>query len=118
MAAYYLKAFSSPVIEKIYPCKSGWLRDKNGYWIPLWYRGPQIPAVIQRRGECRHKELPVINSQRTSLKILDIENDQEMQCEGEDDFASEHYASSDEYFCNSFDSESNGYESNDPEYLP
>ena len=48
MAAYYLKAFSSPVIDKINPCESGWQIDESGCLIPLWYHGPQMPAVVSR----------------------------------------------------------------------
>ena len=58
MAAYYLKAFSSAVVEKIDPCESGWLRDEDSCFIPPWYRGPQMPAVIrtvQRRGGPRYE---------------------------------------------------------------
>ena len=64
MAAYYLKAFSSPVIEKIDPCESGWLREESGCLIPLWYRGPQMPTAIRairRRGERIHEELQQMN---------------------------------------------------------
>jgi len=64
MATYYLKAFSSPVIEKINPCENGWLREENGCLIPLWYRGPQMPTAIRairRRGERIHEELQQMN---------------------------------------------------------
>ena len=64
MAAYYLKALSSPVIEKIDPCESGWLREESGYLIPLCYRGPQMPTAIRairRRGERIHEELQQMN---------------------------------------------------------
>ena len=39
MAAYYLKAFSSPVIDKINLCESEWQIDELECLMPLWYRG-------------------------------------------------------------------------------
>ena len=121
MAAYYLKAFSSPVIERIDPCESGWLREENGSLIPLWYRGLQMPAAIRairRRGERRHEELQEMNWQDINTEIFDNENSQEMLAEEGNDFVGEQYGSSEEDVWEDFDSESDGYDSNDPEYLP
>jgi len=121
MATYYLKAFSSPVIEKIDPYESGWLREENGCLIPLWYRGPQMPTAIRairRRGERIHEELQQMNWQDISPEISDNENGQEMLAEEGNDFVVEQYASSEEDVWEDFDSESDGYDSNDLEYLP
>ncbi len=115
MAAYDLKAFSSPVIEKIDPCESGWLREENGCLIPLWYHGPQMPAVIQRTGGRTGQQM---NRQSTDQEDSDNGSDQEMLAEEGNDFACEQYASSEEDFWEDFGSESDGYASNDPEYLP
>ena len=118
MAAYYLKAFSSPVIEKIDPCESGWLRNENGCLLPLWYHGLQMPAAIRavrRRGERRHEELQQMNRQGIDP---DNGNAQEILAEEGNDFAGEKYASSEEDIWEDFHSESDGYDSNDPEYLP
>jgi len=120
MATYYLKAFSSPVIEKINPCENGWLREENGCLIPLWYCGPQMPADIRterRRGERRHEELQQMNWQDISPDISDNENGQEMLAEEGNDFVGEQYASSEKDVWENFDTESDGYDSNDPEYL-
>ena len=120
MVAYYLKPFSSPVIEKIDPCESGWLREENGCLIPLWYLGPQMPADIQavrRRGERIHEELQEMNWQDINPEISDNENGQEMLAEEGNDFVGEQYASSEEDVWEDFDSESDGYDSNDPKYL-
>jgi len=121
MATYYLKAFSSPVIEKIDPYESGWLREENGSLIPLWYRGPQMPAAIRairRRGERRHEELQEMNWQDINTDISDNENGQEMLAEEGNDFVGEQYGSSEEDVLEDFYSESDGYDSNGPEYLP
>ena len=116
MAAYYLKAFSSPAIEKIDPYESGWLREENGCLIPLSYRGPQMPAAI--RAVRKHEELQQVNWQDINPEISDNENGQEMLAEEENDFIGEEYASSEENVWDDFDSESDGYDSNDPEHLP
>ena len=121
MAAYYLKAFSSPFIKKIDPCESGWLREENGCLIPLWYCGPQMPTAIwaiRRRGECIHEELQQMNWHDINPYISDNENGQEMLAEEGNDFVGEQYASSEEAVWEDFNSESDGYYSNDLEYLP
>ena len=121
MAAYYMKAFSSPVIEKIDPCESGWLREENGCLIPFWYRGPQMPAsirAVRRRGERRYEELQEMNRQGIDPDFSDDENGQEMLAEEGNDLVGEEYASSEQDFWENFDSESDGYDSNDAEYLP
>eukprot|EP00795_Rhopilema_esculentum_P016145 gene16145-7508_t len=104
MPAYYLKAFSSPVIDKINPCESGWQIDESGCLIPLWYRGPQMPAVV--RAEWREVEY-------SHQVITDAE-----VAGGENKFVDALYTSSEEDFWEEFDSDCDGYDSNDPEYLP
>ena len=121
MAAYFLKAFSSPVIEKSDPCESGWLREESGCLLPLWYHGPQMPAAIRavrRRGERTHESLQKVKRQGIDPEISDNENAQEMFAGEGNDFVDELYASSEEDVWEDFDSESDGYDSNDPEYLP
>ena len=48
----------------------------------------------------------------------DNENAQEILAEEGSDFVGEQYASSEEDIWEDFHSESDGYDSNDPEYLP
>ena len=47
LQCYYWKSCLEPIIEKIEPTTSDWLRNSDNMLEPLWFEGPQFPETLQ-----------------------------------------------------------------------
>eukprot|EP00794_Sanderia_malayensis_P009443 gene9443-10430_t len=112
MAAYYLKHFGTRIVQKINPCDSGWY-CKDGVLNPRWYDGPQMPpSATARQNRPRSQHTTDVETSGSDAEREELNND----FDAHDDNASE--VEFWEQLFEDFSSESDEYDSDDPEYLP
>eukprot|EP00794_Sanderia_malayensis_P001132 gene1132-488_t len=112
MAAYYLKHFGTRIVQKINPCDSGWY-CKDGVLNPRWYDGPQMPpSATARQNRPRSQHTTDVETSGSDAEREELNND----FDAHDDNASK--VEFWEQLFEDFSSESDEYDSDDPEYIP